>query len=163
MMTSSKLLREDWFASQYCWKKLCLVLKCVFAYLEMVLWTILYKLSNISRISNLEVRWNFLFQEPVLTEVYSELKRHSSKPLMVIEGSPRLGEWNQTALNLIIGEFIYYPVLASVLIESACQTVPKKSKWKYLRHHQPVLHLSQLLWGLWKLFWNKIRHFITLY
>lgn len=57
-------------------------------------------------IPNVEVRWKFLF-EPALTEIYSELRRHYSKPLIVDEGTsePSVAEWNQSALNLIVGKF----------------------------------------------------------
>lgn len=76
----------------------------LFAYLEMFFSNIWHKLSNTSTVPNLEVRGKFLFQELALTEIYSELRRHSNKLLMVVESrQPKYRRMR--ALNLIISEF----------------------------------------------------------
>lgn len=68
MMISSKHLRERIGLQANIAERNCTWYRNVlFAYLEMFLSNIFYKLSNIS---NLEVRWKFLFQEPALTGVF---------------------------------------------------------------------------------------------
>ena len=95
MIIGSKHLKERIGSpSQYCAKKLGLVLKCVIQkYLEMFLSYILYKLSNMSTICYLEVGENSCLKSTV-TEIYSELRRNYSKSVMVVKSSSSLGGWN---------------------------------------------------------------------
>lgn len=63
-----------WLPSQYCWKKMDLILKYIFIFLEIFLSNILYKIYTLPTISNIAVKCQVLFLEPAVTKGYCWIK-----------------------------------------------------------------------------------------
>lgn len=122
----------------------------------MFLSSVLYKLSNMSTLPNSEVRWKFLFQEPAITKVHSELRRPYNKPLTVVEANPSVGGWSHSALNLVrwiewgnlLGNlflsFSYYCTIIEAEVTICTEQKQMYIRW-YPHHHQPVVRLSYSL------------------